>query len=92
MATITIEFMTQVKAVTGCALTTLETDGAMQVSAVLGAVIDRFPLARPLLLDEAGARHGWLMVSLDDVLIPRDHDPDVPPGATVLLATPISGG
>jgi molybdopterin converting factor small subunit len=89
---ITVEFMTQVKAEAGCARMDLDASRAMPVSSVLGAVIERMPTLQSLLVDEEGCRHGWLMVSIDDVLIPRDHDPEVPLGSRVLLATPISGG
>jgi hypothetical protein len=87
-----VEFMTQLKAVAGCDGMEIECDGPMPVSQVLGHVHNRFDLLKSMLLDDKGIRHGWLMVGVDGVIVPRGEDPDVPPGSTVLLGTPIAGG
>jgi hypothetical protein len=87
-----VEFMTQLKAVAGCDGMEIECDASLSVSQVLEHVLGRFGALEPMLLDDKGIRHGWLMVGVDGVIVTRGEDPEVPPGSTVLLATPISGG
>jgi len=87
-----VEFMTQLKAAAGCDGMEIECDDPMPVSRVLELVRGRFDALGPMLFDDQGIRHGWLMVGIDSAIVPRGSDPDVQPGSEVLLATPISGG
>ena len=92
MSHIKVDLATQLKAAAQCDGLEIECNTPMSVSNLLQAVIDRHGELQSMLLDDSGVRHGWLMVSVDDAMVARGSDPDVQPGSTVLLCTPISGG
>ena len=92
MTSIEIEFLTQLRASAGCDGMRLDSTEAMTVSTVIVQVIEAHPVLRALLVDEAGSRHGWLMIGVNDAMVARGSDPPIAPGSTVVLGTPVSGG
>ena len=92
MSCIEVNLLTQLKAAAGCGRFEIECNAAMPISSVLCVAVDRYKELGPLIFNDDGIAHGWLMIGINEAMVARGSDPEVQPGSSVLLGTPISGG
>jgi hypothetical protein len=92
MSWIEVNLLTQLKAAAKCSRFEIECNAAMPVSRVLSITVERYKALGPLIFNDDGEAHGWLLIGVNEAMVARGNDPDVQPGSNVLLGTPISGG
>ena len=92
MSQIQVSLLTQLKAAAECSHFDIPCDTAMPLSSVLAFTVERYKELRPLIFNDDDTAHGWLMISVNDAIVARGSDPEVQPGSSVLVGTPISGG
>lgn len=88
---ITVEYMSHVRDAAGVEEEQLEGE-SLTVAGALGRVAEAHgETMRPLLLDEAGSPHPWLMLTINDAMT-RDPAAALADGDRLTIAVPISGG
>ena len=64
MSCIEVNLLTQLKAAAGCGRFEIECNAAMPVSSVLCVAVDRYKELGPLIFNDDGIAHGWLMIGI----------------------------
>ena len=93
---LTLEWMSQLRVAAGTALQVLDCPDGVQLTEALEQAIaelpkDRCEALRPLVLVD-GQRVSALLVALDGVQVLTDGNPELRPGSTLVLSSPIAGG
>ncbi|HJM57887.1 MAG TPA: hypothetical protein QF446_11235 [Planctomycetota bacterium] len=93
---LTLEWMSQLRVAAGTALQVLDCPDGVQLTEALEQAIaalpdDRSEALRPLVLVD-GRRVSALLVALDGVQVLTDGNPELRPGSTLVLSSPIAGG
>ncbi len=88
---VTIEYMTQIRDAAGLERETAETPpGATVGDAVAEAAHRHGSPLHPLLLDDTGAPHPWLLLVLNETVVRPSAE--IRDGDTLCITSPISGG
>lgn len=88
---ITVEYLSHIRDAAGIDEEPIETDTATIAGALRAVAEAHAPAMPPLLLDEAGLPHPWLMLTINDAMT-RDPAAPLREGDRLTIAVPISGG
>ena len=90
---ITVEYMSHIRDTAGVDEESVSIEGeSATLGGALGTIAETHgPALRPLLLDESGLPHTWLMLTINDAMV-RDPAAPLRDGDRLSIAVPISGG
>ena len=89
---VTVEYFAQLRAAAGCDAEEITCDDDATVDDVIVAACAAHAELASLVVDGDGARHPWILVSMDGAVIEAGATPPVSDGTILVLSSPISGG